>query len=183
MRMGLAGLRRGEHVGHRGMIDVVMADFGGRRGVADPTQGARTTRMPGPDSSCNSLQQLFRAQHGAGQRIADANGQRRDVRLAFLHHVEMRVEGRGLEHFRKRQLHLVGKRCEMRRRDLVILVLDQVQVLDQEIAPPRPVAEQKLDLMGGRGVDLAALGGRLGPLPSRAGMFERADLLHVMDSH
>ena len=95
----------------------------------------------------------------------------------------MRVEGRGLEHFGKRQLHLVGKRCKMRRRDLAILVLDQVQVLDQEIAAPRPVAEQKLDLVGGGRVDLAALRGRLGPLPSRARMFERADRLYVMDSH
>ena len=71
----------------------------------------------------------------------------------------------------------------MRGRNLVIFVLDQVQVLDQEVAPPRPIAEQKLDLVGGGGVDLAALRGRLGPLPSRAGMFERADLLHVMDIH
>ena len=94
----------------------------------------------------------------------------------------MRVEGRGLEHFGKGQFHLVGKRREMRGGNLVILVLDQVQMLDQQIAPPRPVAEQQLDLMGGGGVDLAALGGRLGALPSLARMFERADLLHVMDS-
>jgi hypothetical protein len=58
-----------------------------------------------------------------------------------------------------------------------------VQVLDQEITPSRPIAEQKLDLVGGGGVNLAALRGRLGPLPSRARMFERADLLHVMDIH
>ena len=63
----------------------------------------------------------------------------------------------------------------------MIFVLDQMQMLDQEIAPPRPVAEQKLDLVRGGRIDLAALGGRLGPLPSRARMFERADLLHVMD--
>jgi hypothetical protein len=63
----------------------------------------------------------------------------------------------------------------MRRRDLVILVLDQVQVLDQEIAAPRPVTKQKLDLVGSGRVNLAALRGRLGPLPARARMFERAD--------
>ena len=56
-------------------------------------------------------------------------------------------------------------------------------MLDQEIAPPRPVAEQQLDLVGGGRIDLAALRRRLGPLPSRAGMLERADLLYVMDSH
>ena len=126
------------------------------------------------------LQQLFRAQHGAGQRIADPDGQRRDIGLAFLHHVEMRVEGRGLEHFGERQLHLVGERREMRRGNLVIFVLDQMQMLDQQIAPPRPVAEQKLDLVRGGRIDLAALGRRLGPLAPLAGMFERADLLHIM---
>jgi hypothetical protein len=59
------------------------------------------------------MQQFFRTQHGAGQRIADPNRQRRDIGLAFLHHIEMRVERRGLEHFRERKRHLVGKRCEM----------------------------------------------------------------------
>jgi len=37
----------------------------------------------------------------------------------------------------------------MRCGNLVVPVLDQVQVLDQEIAPPRPVAEQGLDLVCG----------------------------------
>ena len=99
-----------------------------------------------------------------------------DVRLAFLHDVEMRVEGRGLEHFGERKLHLVGKRGEMRGGNLVIVVLDQMQMLDQEIAPPRPVAEQKFDLVRGRRIDLAALGRRLGAPPALARMLECADL-------
>ena len=70
----------------------------------------------------------------------------------------------------------------MRGGDLVILVLDQMQMLDQEIAAPRPVAEQKLDLVRGRRIDLTALGRRLGPLAPLAGMLERANLLHVMNS-
>ena len=181
--MGLAARRGIEDLGRSRIEYIAVADFGDRRAVAEPDAGRAHHANAGAGLVLQFVQQLFRAHHGAGQRIADANGQRRDIRLAFLHHVEMRVEGRGLEHFRKRQLHLVGQRRQMRRRDLVILVLDQVQVLDQEIAPPRPVAEQKLDLVGGGGVDLAALRGRLGPLPSRARMFERADRLHVMDSH
>ena len=180
MGVGLAGLRGGEHVRHRRIIDEVMAYFGGRRGIAAADAGRAHHANAGAGAVLQFVQQLFRTHHGAGQRIADPNGQRRDIRCAFLHHVEMRVEGRGLEHLRKRQLHFVGKRCEMRGRDLVIFVLDQVQMLDQEIAAPRPVAEQKLDLVGGGGVDLTALGGRLGPLPSRAGMIERANLLHVV---
>jgi hypothetical protein len=55
-----------------------------------------------------------------------------------------------------------------------------MQMLDQQVAPPWPVAEQKLDLVRRGGIDLASLGSRLGPLASRAGMFERADLLHIM---
>ena len=181
MRMGLAGLRGREHARDGGVIDEVMTDLGRRRGVAAADAGRAHHADAGAGCVLQFLQQLFRAQHGAGQRIADANGQRRDIGLAFLHDVEMRVEGRGLEHFGKRQLHLVGQRREMRRGNLMILVLDQVQMLDQEIAPPRPVAEQKLDLVRRRRVDLAALGRRLGPLASLARMLERADLLHVMN--
>jgi hypothetical protein len=92
----------------------------------------------------------------------------------------MRVESRGLEHLGESELHLVGKRGEMRRRDLVICVLDQVEIFDQEIAPPRAIAEQLLDLVCGRGIDLPPLGRGLGSLPSLARMFERADLVHVM---
>jgi hypothetical protein len=71
----------------------------------------------------------------------------------------------------------------MRSGYLVISVLDQVQMLDQQVASPRPVTQQKLDLVGGGGVDLAALRGRLGPLPPGTGMLEGPDLLHIMDIH
>jgi hypothetical protein len=92
----------------------------------------------------------------------------------------MGVEGRGLEHFGKRQLHLVRQRREMTRGDLVILVLDQVQMFDQKIASPRPVAEQQFDLMRGGRIDLAALRRRLGSPAPLAGMLECANLMHVM---
>src|ERR1700744_6527945 len=54
-------------------------------------------------------------------------------------------------------------------------------MLDQEIAPARAVAEQQLDLMHSGRIDLAAFGGRFGPLSSRPGMFEGADLLCIMN--
>jgi hypothetical protein len=62
----------------------------------------------------------------------------------------------------------------------MIFVLDEVQVFDQEVAPPWPVAEKKLDLVRGGRIDLATLGRRLGTPAALAGMFEGADLLHVM---
>ena len=93
----------------------------------------------------------------------------------------MRVEGCGLEHFGKRQFHLVCQRCEMCRRYLAVGVLDQVQMLDQEIAAPRPVRQQPLDFVRSDGIDLAALRGRLGSFPPCARMFELADFLYVVD--
>ncbi len=92
----------------------------------------------------------------------------------------MRVECRGLEHFGEGKLHLIGQRRKMGRRNLTISVLNQMQMLDQKIAPPRTIAEQKFDLMRGGWIDLAALGSRFGPPTSFARMFELADLLHVM---
>src|SRR6185312_17404327 len=94
--------------------------------------------------------------------------------------VEMGVEGRGFEHLGKRQLHFVGERGQVRGGDLAIAVLDQMQVLDQEVATPRPVAEQCGDLLGGLGIDLASLGGGLGPSATLARMLERTNLLHIM---
>jgi hypothetical protein len=53
-------------------------------------------------------------------------------------------------------------------------------MLDQEIAPPRPVAEQKFNLVRGNRIDLAPLRRRFGPAASFARMFERADFLQIM---
>src|SRR4029078_13642890 len=65
-------------------------------------------------------------------------------------------------------------------RHLTILVLDQMQMFDEKIAPPRPVSEQNFDFMrSGRG-DLASLGRGLGALAAAAGMLELANLVHVM---
>ena len=80
MRMGLAGLRRGEHVRNGGVIDKVMADLGRGRGVAAADAGRAHHANAGARFVLQFMQQLFRAQHRAGQRIADADGQRRDIR-------------------------------------------------------------------------------------------------------
>ena len=40
---------------------------------------------------------------------------------------------------------------------MAVVVLDQMQVLDQQIAPARPVGQQRAHLRERRGVDLAAL--------------------------
>ena len=69
----------------------------------------------------------------------------------------MRVEGRDLVDLGLRELHLVGERREMRGGEMPVAVLDEMQMLDQQIAPARPVAEQRAHLVERRRVDLAAL--------------------------
>ncbi len=92
----------------------------------------------------------------------------------------MGIEGRGLEHLGEGKLHRIGEGREVGCGNLAIFVLNQMQILDQEIAAARPVAEQKLNFVRRRRIDLAALGGRFGPLSSLAGVLEGADRLGFM---
>ena len=79
----------------------------------------------------------------------------------------MGVEGRDLVDLGQRQLHLLRQRGEMRGRQMAVPVLDQMQMLDQEIAPPRPRAQQRAHLVERARIDLPALGGA--PRPAAAG--------------
>ena len=65
--------------------------------------------------------------------------------------------------------------------DLAVPVLDQVEVLDQEIAAPRSLAEQQRDFMRSGRIDLAALRRRLRSFPPRTRVVELADFLYVVD--
>ncbi len=112
-------------------------------------------------------QQMLATGHGTGQRIANPHSNRRRRRLAFPHHVEMRVEGRDLVDFGERQLHLLRERGEMRCREVTALVLDQMQMLDQGIAAPLAIAEERANFRECRGIDLAALGGAARPARAR----------------
>ena len=69
----------------------------------------------------------------------------------------MRVEGRDLVDFGLRELHFGGERREMRGGEMAVAVLDEMQVLDQEIAPPRPVAEQRAHLVERRRIESGGL--------------------------
>src|SRR3546814_9847729 len=65
-------------------------------------------------------------------------------RLALQHDVEVGVEGGDLIDRRHRQIHLLGQRAQVARRQVAVAVLNPVQVLDQQIRPPRAVAQQSL---------------------------------------
>ena len=129
-----------------------------RRAVAGAHAGRAHDAHVGAKRVRQVLQEMLGARHGARERVAHPHGDGGRRRLAFLHHVEMSVEGRDLVHLGERKLHLQRQRGKMGGREVAVFVLDQMQVLDQEIAPPRPVAEQRAHLVEGLRVDLAALG-------------------------
>src|SRR5258708_3879274 len=70
----------------------------------------------------------------------------------------MRVEGRDLIDLGLRQPHFGRERRKMRRGDMAVLVLDQMQVLDQQIAPARTIGQQRLHFGERLRIDLPALG-------------------------
>ena len=135
-----------------------VADGADRRAVAGAHAGRAHDAHVGAEPVRQVAQEMLGARHGAGERVAHAHGDGGRRRLAFLHHVEMGVEGRDLVHLGERELHLLRQRREMRGGEIAVRVLDQMQMLDQEIAPARAVAEQRAHLVERLRVDLAALG-------------------------
>ena len=112
-----------------------------------PMQGAR--QRPGPPSG-----PWWRAARPGGRRapdmraaqaVADADGDRRRRRLALLHHVEVVVEGGDLVDLGLGEAQLLGQGRDVLGGDVAPAVLDQVQELDQQVAPARPVAQQRPD--------------------------------------
>jgi hypothetical protein len=83
---------------------------------------------------------------------------------AFFHDVEMRIEGRDFIDFGLRELHLGGKRGQVRTGDVAVLVLDQVQMLDQQVAAARSIGQQSLDVGDGLRIDLTAFRRAAGPI-------------------
>src|SRR5690348_1083757 len=71
----------------------------------------------------------------------------------------MRIERRHLVDLGQRHFHLGGERGEMRGRQMAVVVLDEMQMLDQKIAPARFVSQQRLHFGERGGVDLTAFGG------------------------
>src|SRR6478736_2435273 len=130
-RIGLTAVGRVENLGSGCVQNIAMSDLGHRRAVTKADTGRTHHANAGASFALQIMKQLFASEHRAGEGVADTNGDRRDIGLALLHDIEMGVEGRGLEHFGKGELHLVGKGGEMGRRYLLIFVLDQVQMLER----------------------------------------------------
>ena len=154
--LAVADPRRGRHVA---------AAHAGRAQDADPL-GIRAGPQP--------RDQVLGAGQHAGNGVADPDGERRRDRLALLHHVEVVVERGDLVDLHLAQAHLVGQGADVLGPEAAELVLDQVQVLDQQVAPPRAVAQEAAHVREGGVVDLPAL--RLGrvaaPRSARGGSIQ-----------
>src|SRR5271156_4493059 len=78
----------------------------------------------------------------------------------------MSIEGRDFVNFGERELHLLRQCGKMRGGQMAVMVLDKVQMLDEQIAPARPVGEQREYFFVGLRIDLAALRRSRRPAPA-----------------
>jgi hypothetical protein len=160
---GFGGMRRGLRIDqglHRvdaRMRQRALADCDGRRllATADARRGdhayvlAQNLRQP--------REKILRARHFARQAIADAHGECRRYGIAFLHDIEVVIEGRDFIDLRLRQIHLARERCKVARTQVAEVVLQAVQVFDQQIVRARRTAEQSAHVFERRWIDDAAL--------------------------
>ncbi len=167
--MRMRGLGRGCGDFRRvGMHHLHVTDRADRRAVASAHAGRA--------HHAHIWAQLFRqfgkqplgAKQRAGQRIADPHGNRRRRRLAFLHHIEMGVEGRHLVDLGERKLHFLRQGGKVRGREMTVMVLNQMQMLDEEIAPARPIGQQREHFLQSFRIDLTALRRARRPAPPGA---------------
>ncbi len=61
--------------------------------------------------------------------------------MPLFHHIEVMVERRDLIGLRHRYAHFGSKRRKMIAADAAELVLDKMQILDEQIAPPRRLSQ------------------------------------------
>ena len=138
----LGGRSSLDHLVGRRVEHLHVADRADRRAIARAHAGRVHHAHVRPELARQFGEQLFRTRHRARKQIADPHRDRRWRRLAFLHHVEVRVERRDFVDLGHRQLHFGGKRRHVRSGDVAVFVLDQMQMLDQQITLPRPLAKQ-----------------------------------------
>jgi hypothetical protein len=131
----------------------------GRRAVAG-AQAGRCDHAGLRQRRAQGVAQCRRTGHRTRQAVADAHRHRGWRRRVIRDHVEMRVEGRGLERRDGRQVEQVGEGAQMRMADAAEAVLHRVQRLDQQIGPARQVADRLAHLHQCRRVERCAAGAR-----------------------
>jgi len=155
---------------HGRMRHWILSDDGNWRGVAPADARRMQNAHVRAEDAGQRRQQLLRPRELARDRIADAHRDRWWGSVAFFHDIEMMVEGRHFVHFGHRHLHFGGERNQMRRRKTAKPILNEVQVLDQEIAAARGVAEQRRHLLPRFGVNRPTFRDRAHPSASAFGM-------------
>ena len=125
----------------------VLPDDGYRRCFATPD----TWRVQHADvfaqQSWQQLQQSLGAGKVAGYRVADSHRKRWWRCVAFFDHVEVVIEGGDLVNLGHGHLHLRRERDEMCGRQAAETILNPMEMLNQEIAPTRFIAEQRAHLL------------------------------------
>ena len=130
---GLDGLG---HFLRRRLHHLHVPDRAGRRMIAGTHAGRAQHADAGTERGRKLCQEFFGTSHRAGQALADAHRDRRR-RRPVLHHVEMRIEGRNLVDLGQRELHLLRERRQVSGREIAVMVLNEMQVLDQKVALAR----------------------------------------------
>ena len=151
MRVRVAGQQGVHDGGAVGIRQEVVADLRHRRHVTQadawrshhPRARQLAAQLQLPQLGIQRLGPKLGARHGVAH-ADDGGGQRR---VLIPHDVEMGVERRGLVNLGKRQAHRVRQGGQVRRGDLVVRVLDQVQMFDQQVARAGAVPQKGRDLM------------------------------------
>ena len=142
----LATAHRVVHRPGRRVHDRMLVHDRDGRTVAAADAGRADDSRAGAEQRRQPREQIARAGELARQAVADAHGQRRRGacrrawRIVLAHDLEVVVEARDLEDLGLRQPQPLGERREVRCRQPPELVVDEVQVFDQSVAPRRRVA-------------------------------------------
>jgi hypothetical protein len=126
---------------------------GDRRLLASAHARRRKNPHAGAEPVLQGVDQLAGARKLARERVADAHGERRRGRGAVFQHVEVMIERRDFVDLGGRQVHLARERDDVLGGEMAVAVLDFVQMLEEQIAPPRRIAQQRLYLCERRRFD------------------------------
>src|SRR3984893_14066250 len=123
-----------------------MADRHDRRAMAAAHARCADNAYAVAEPGAQPIKELHPAGQLAAQTVAYPHGQRRRWRLIVHDDVEMGVERGDLVDLDECEPHLLGEGRKMARIEATEMVLEQMQVLDQKVAPALAVAEQRLHL-------------------------------------
>src|SRR5206468_1125155 len=154
------------HFAGIGLHDLNVPDRANRRVIA----GAHARRAHDAHTRPELVRQFgekpLRALERTGKRIADAQGHRGRRRLAFFHHIEMRIEGCDLITLGQSEPHLLRQSGKMRGGEMTVTILNEMQMLDHKIAAALAVAEESAYLFARLRIDLTAFWRARRPAPA-----------------